>query len=197
MDARLPVTGISVERHAPARPTTIVRLLREALLIAAGTAFLALTARISLPLPFSPVPITGQTLGVLVVGALYGPTRGAATVLAYLVEGAAGAPVFAAGRAGLSVLAGPTGGFLVGFVPAAAIAGFAGARRRAALRLAILLLATAAVYACGVPWLMAVTGLPLAAALAAGALPFLPGDVLKAGLAGGVTPAGARLLRLR
>jgi biotin transport system substrate-specific component len=197
VDAHLPVPGISVERHAPARPTAVVRFVREALLLAAGTAFLALTARISVPLPFSPVPITGQTLGVLLVGALYGPRRGTATVLAYLAEGATGLPVFAAGRAGLPVLLGPTGGFLVGFLPAAAIAGLAGARRRAALRVVLLLLASVAVYACGVPWLMTVTGMTLPAALAAGALPFLPGDVLKAGLAAGVTPAGARVLRLR
>ena len=193
----MPVPGITAERRFAAPDTPLVRLLREVLLVALGTAFLALTARISVTLPFSPVPITGQTLGVLLIGALYGPRRGAATVLAYLAEGAAGAPVFAAGRAGPAVLLGPTGGFLVGFVPAAFLAGFAGARRRGAVRVGVLLAASVVVYACGVPWLMAVTGMGTEAALAAGVLPFLPGDVLKAGLAAGVVPGGARLLRLR
>lgn len=168
--------------------------MRELLLVAAGALFLALTAQVSVQLPFSPVPLTGQTLGVLVIGALYGPRRGAITVIAYLAEGLAGLPVFALGRSGLPVVLGPTGGFLLGFVPAAFIAGYAKAPRRAASRVVILLLATLVVYAVGVPWLAATRALPLAAALAAGMLPFIPGDVLKAGLAAGVTPAGTRLL---
>lgn len=197
MDARLPAPGITAERGWLARPSPLAWALREALLLLSGTLFLALTARISVPLPFSPVPITGQTLGVLLIGALYGPVRGPLAVLTYLVEGAGGLPVFAAGRSGLPVLLGPTGGFLAAFVPAAAVAGFAAPNRRAAFRLGLMLVASAVVYAGGVPWLMAVAGLPLERALAVGMLPFLPGDVLKAGLAAGVSPAGARLLRLR
>ncbi len=180
-----------------ARPSPLARAAREVLLLLAGSLFVALTAQISVALPFSPVPITGQTLGVLLVGALYGPRRGALTILAYLGEGLGGLPVFALGRSGLPVLMGPTGGFLIGFVLAAAIAGLAAPGRRAAFRLGLMLVASAVVYACGVPWLMAVTGLPLERALAVGMLPFLPGDVLKAGLAAGVSPAGAKLLRLR
>lgn len=169
-------------------------VVRELLLVAAGALFLALTAQVSVQLPFSPVPLTGQTLGVLLIGALYGPRRGAITVIAYLAEGLAGLPVFALGRSGAPVLLGPTGGFLLGFVPAAFIAGYANAPRRAASRVAILLVATLVVYAAGVPWLAVTRALPLAAALAAGMLPFIPGDVIKAGVAAGVTPAGARLL---
>ena len=168
--------------------------MRELVLVLAGTLFLALTARISVPLPFSEVPLTGQTLGVLLLGALYGPRRGALTVVAYLAEGIAGLPVFAAGRFGLSVVLGPTGGFLLGFVPGAFIAGLAAPTRRAALRLGILLAASLVIYAVGVPWLAVTRALPLQAALIAGMLPFIPGDVLKAGLAAGVTPAGGRLL---
>ena len=192
VDANLPIPGISSERRGIEAPVTVV--VRELLLVAAGALFLALTAQISVPLPFSEVPLTGQTLGVLLLGALYGPRRGAVTVLAYLAEGVAGLPVFALGRSGLPVLLGPTGGFLLGFVPAAFIAGFAGRDRRAALRLGILLIATLVVYACGVPWLAVTRALPIGTALTAGMLPFIPGDVVKAGLAAGVTPAGGRLL---
>src|SRR5687768_13900360 len=194
VDGHLPVPGITSERRMvePMAPAAVV--VRELLLVAAGALFLALTAQISVPLPFSEVPLTGQTLGVLLLGALYGPRRGVVTVVAYLAEGAVGLPVFALGRSGLAVLLGPTGGFLIGFVPAAFIAGFAGGSRRAAVRLGILLFATLVVYGFGVPWLAATRAMPVLAALVAGMLPFVPGDVIKAGLAAGVTPAGSRLL---
>jgi biotin transport system substrate-specific component len=170
-------------------------LLREVALLAAASVFLALTARISVPLPFSPVPISGQTLGVILIGALYGPRRGTLAVALSILEGAAGLPVFAAGRSGIGVLLGPTGGYIVGFLPAAAVAGvLAGGARRPAIRLMGFLLAGLAVYAVGVPWLMAVTGAPLGLAVVQGLLPFLPGDALKALVAAGVTPAGAALL---
>jgi biotin transport system substrate-specific component len=175
------------------RPRTV--LLREVALLAAASVFLALTARISLPLPFSPVPISGQTLGVILVGALYGPRRGTLAVALSILEGAAGLPVFAAGRSGIGVLLGPTGGYIAGFLPAAAIAGvLAGSERRPAIRLAGSLLAGLAVYAAGVPWLMVVTGAPPGLAVVQGLLPFLPGDALKALVAAGVSPAGAALL---
>src|SRR5688572_23577981 len=87
VDAHLPIPGISEahrRRVLPASPAAVV--VRELLLVAAGALFLALTAQVSVQLPFSPVPLTGQTLGVLLVGALYGPRRGAITVIAYLAE---------------------------------------------------------------------------------------------------------------
>ncbi|MGH2367697.1 MAG: biotin transporter BioY [Chloroflexota bacterium] len=165
------------------------------MLLVVATVFLALTAWISIPLPFSPVPISGQTLGVLLIGALYGPWRGALAVVAYLLEGIAGAPVFSLGRAGLAVVLGPTGGYLVGFVPAAAIAGvLARVGRPAWLRLSGLALATITVYLVGVPWLAVVTGMPAGAAIVNGLIPFLAGDAIKAALAAGVTPAGAAFL---
>ena len=180
---------------SPTRRRTAVVLGREAALLLGATVFLALTARISVPLPFSPVPITGQTLGVLVVGALYGPRRGALAVVVYLLEGAAGAPVFSAGAAGLAVLMGPTGGYLFGFLPAAAFAGvLGGGSRPAPLRLLAMALASLAVYAVGVPWLATVTGMPIGAAVAAGLLPFLPGDTIKVIIAAGVAPAGMAVL---
>ena len=189
------VDGAGGVRLTGAQPTALGKAMREVLLLVGGTAFLALAARISVPLPFTPVPITGQTLGVLLIGALYGPWRGALTVLAYLAEGAAGAPVFAAGRSGLPVLLGPTGGYLVGFVPAAALAGaLAGASRPVWLRLVGIVLATLVVYAVGGPWLAVAAAMPAADAVVKGLVPFLLGDALKAALAVGVTPAGAEAL---
>ena len=190
VDAHLPIPGITGSDRRSTHWALV--LAREAMLVIAATFFLALTAQITIPL--SPVPITGQTLGVLLVGALYGPRRGAVSVLAYLVEGAAGLPVFAGARAGVPVLLGPTGGYLVGFVPAAVIAGFARAGQPAIVRISLLILASVVVYVFGAPWLAAVRAMPLSTAVAAGVLPFLPGDVLKAGIAAGVLPAGALLL---
>jgi biotin transport system substrate-specific component len=178
-----------------ARPRLLSVLAREAALLVAASLFLALTARISIPLPFTSVPISGQTLGVLVIGAVYGPRRGTLAVALYILEGLAGAPVFAGGRAGIGVLLGPTGGYIAGFLPAAAIAGALGnCARRREVRLAGMLLASVAVYAVGVPWLMVVTGVPIGLAIVQGLLPFLPGDAVKSVLAFGVTPAGAALL---
>ena len=191
-DAR---AGVARPGAALARGFATTAMLREALAVLAGTVFLALTARISVPLPFTPVPVTGQTLGVLLVGALYGPRRGALTVLAYIAEGLAGAPVFAGGRSGLPVLLGPTGGYLVGFVPAAFIAGLGSGRRSAALRLGAIVVATVVVYVVGVPWLALAAGMPLALAAVRGLLPFLLGDALKAAITVGVSPAGAQMLR--
>jgi biotin transport system substrate-specific component len=175
------------------RPSLISVVAREVVLLVAATIFLALTARISVVLPFTPVPITGQTLGVILVGALYGPRRGPLAVLAYLAQGAAGLPVFAGGLGGLLVFAGPTGGYLAGFVPAAAVAGFlAGAGRPVWLRFFGALAASAMVYAGGVSWLVAL-GMPAERAIAVGMLPFLLGDAIKAALAAAVVPAGAML----
>jgi biotin transport system substrate-specific component len=182
-------------RLAAVRPSAGWVVAREGLLLVVASIFLALTARISVPLLFTPVPVTGQTLGVLLTGVLYGPRRGALAVLAYLAEGLAGAPVFAAGRSGLPVLLGPTGGYLVGFVPAAALAGcLAGSDRPVWRRLAGIALATLVVYAAGVPWLAVAAGLTFGAAAAKGLVPFLLGDALKALLAAGVTPPGAHVL---
>ncbi len=98
--------------------------------VLAGSALVALAAQLRIDLPFSPVPVTGQTFAVLVVGAVLGARLGAAALLTYLVEGLAGLPVFAGGTsawtpssAGVPVIAGPTAGYLVGFVAAAAIVG--------------------------------------------------------------------------
>src|SRR5687768_10456311 len=94
------------------RPRTASRLAYNVLLVAIGSVSIAACAQIAIPLPFTPVPLTGQTFAVLLIGIIYGSRLGAATVLAYLAEGAIGLPFFAGGASGLAVFAGPTAGYL-------------------------------------------------------------------------------------
>ncbi len=108
----------------PASAWAVVKAAYDVALVLGGSLFVALMARISIPLPFSPVPITGQTLAVLLAGALPGSARGALSLGLYLFWGLLGLPVFAGGTGGLARLAGPTGGYLVGFIFAAWITGF-------------------------------------------------------------------------
>lgn len=142
-----------------------------------GSAALAASAQITVPM--WPVPATLQTLVVLLLGALGGARLGLASVLLYLAEGAMGLPVFAGGAAGPAVLAGPTAGFLVGFLPAAWLAGFArGALARQAL---VLTAAHLVLFVPGVLWLATVVGLERA--IMAGFVLFIPGTLVKTGLA--------------
>ncbi|MBN1321202.1 MAG: biotin transporter BioY [Thermoleophilia bacterium] len=173
-----------------------------------------LTAGALCSVPFYPVPLTMQTLAVLVVGGLLGPRLGASAVAGYLALGLAGAPVFHGGLSGPAVLTGPTGGYLVGFLAAVSVMGFAASRVRRSgsaerggrvgvrdaswLReIAVLaggaLLAEAAIYTFGVPWLAFYTG-GLGNAVAAGLVPFLLGDALKTAVAIGAVRGGRRLL---
>ncbi len=165
-------------------------------LIWGASLFIALLAQVRLPLPFTPVPITGQTLAVLLVGAALGPRRGAAAVLLYLAEGVLGLPVFSGGGSGWTYLWGPTGGYLVGFVAAAWVAGSLAVRgwdrqgRRAWL---VFLLAEGALYLPGLAWLSVYVGPQRVLAL--GLYPFVLGDVLKALLAGALLPTVWRWVR--
>lgn len=160
--------------------------LRQLLLAAAGSALLALSAKVQIP--FYPVPLTMQTFVVLAIGMAFGWRLGALTVLLYLAEGAAGLPVFAGTPAkgiGLAYMLGPTGGYLFGFVIAAAACGYLAERgwdRRASTTFAAMCIGNLLIYACGLVWLGAAVGWdkPL---LAWGLLPFLPGDALKIALA--------------
>jgi biotin transport system substrate-specific component len=177
-----------------------MRLVRELLVLLLGTVFLALLARIEIRLePFSPVPITGQTLGVLLIGALYGPWRGALCLLAYLGEGAAGLPVFAGGASGAAILVGPTGGYLIAFPVAAAIVGLLVQPLRGVLSgwraLPGLLIGTIVIYLIGVPGLALSTGMGLLTAIEKGMLPFIPGDLIKVVVAAAVLPSGMTALR--
>src|SRR5699024_8677261 len=167
--------------------------VQDAGLVLAGTAVVALLAQVTIPLPL--VPITGQTLGVILVGAALGSRRGAAALLTYLLVGVAGAPV--------SLLS-PSFGFILGFVPAAFVAGWFAERawdRRPMLALAGFVAASAVPFLVGVPYLAmimnAVMGaeMGLGAALAAGLWPFLPGGLVKAALAAVLIPAAWRAVR--
>ncbi len=171
--------------------------LYDAALIVGGSVFIGLSAQAAIPLPFSPVPISGQTLSVLLVGALLGSRRGALAVLAYLFQGIAGLPVFAGGRFGLLHLLGPTGGYLFGCVAAAYITGLLAERgwdRRVGTTLLAMLLGNMAIYAFGLPWLAALVG--YSHVLALGLFPFILGDLVKLALAGALLPAGWKVLGL-
>jgi biotin transport system substrate-specific component len=182
-----------------ARPIALVvlpgSLLWKLVLVLAGSALIALAAQVRIPLPFSPVPVTGQTFAVLLVAAALG-RLGLASVIAYLIEGAIGLPVFAGGGFGVATIVGPTGGYLIGFALAAALVGSAVERgwdRHLVTALAAMLLGEVAIYACGLAWL-ARFALPVPL-LDAGLLPFIPGDLVKLALASLALPAAWRLVR--
>lgn len=167
-------------------------------LIVGGSLLIGLCAQIKILLPFGPIPVTGQTFAVLTIGALLGSRRGCLAVLAYLAEGAAGLPVFAFGG-GVGAFADPTGGYLIGFVPAAYVTGSLAQRgwdRRIASTVLAMALGNAAIYACGLFWLCYVMGIN-SAVLTAGLYPFVAGDLLKIVLAAILLPSGWKLLRLR
>ena len=158
------------------------RLLRNAVLAVGGSLLLALSAKVQVP--FYPVPMTLQTLAVLVLGAAFGARLAAATVALYLVEGLLGLPVFAGAVAGPAYMAGPTGGFLVGFLVAAAMIGWLAERgwdRSWATLLAAMALGHVIVFAFGFAWLAALIG--PAKAFAAGVAPFALATVVKTLLA--------------
>lgn len=149
--------------------------------MAAATAALALAAHVRVLVPFSPVPLTLQTLVVLWAGFALGRRGGLAAVTTYLLLGACGAPVFAVGG-GLAAFAGPTAGYLIGFMPGVAAAA-GGHRRGVAARAAAGALGLALIYLCGLGYLVGVIRMDVAAAWTAGAAPFLVGDVAKAAIA--------------
>jgi biotin transport system substrate-specific component len=165
--------------------------LRNVVLAIAGSLALWLSAK--LQVPFYPVPMTMQTFVVLVIGTAFGWRLGAATVALYLAEGALGLPVFAGTPEkgiGLAYMAGPTGGYLLGYFPAAALCGFLANRgwdRRIGTMALSMLLGTVVIYAFGLSWLGTIVGWdkPI---LAWGLTPFILGDLLKLALAAAVLP---------
>jgi biotin transport system substrate-specific component len=168
------------------------RLVAQILLVLGGTAVLALAAKITVP--FWPVPMTLQTLAVFLIAAAYGRDLAVATLLAYLAEGALGLPVFATG-AGLAYMAGPTGGYLVGFVAAAAIVGHAADRgfdRNAFVLFGAMMLGEIVILALGAAWLAVLFGAEKALAFGVG--PFIVTDVIKMALATAVVRAAILLL---
>jgi biotin transport system substrate-specific component len=167
-------------------------------LIFAGSLLLAVSAQIAVPLPFSPVPVTGQTFAVLFLGFLLGPKRAVFSVLLYLGQGLAGMPVFAAvPKAGLPVLLGPSGGYIIGFVPAAFLTGLLaqfGWDRRIWTTVLAMSLGNIVIYTFGLLWLTLLTGFSYNT-LSFGLYPFIPGDILKIALAAVMLPGGWKLLQ--
>lgn len=167
------------------------------MLVAAGSALMALSAQFSYQFSFSTVPVTGQTFAVLLIGTLYGSRLGAATVVAYLAEGAAGLPVFAGGHGGIGAIATASGGYLFGFIAAAFIVGLFAERGWDRTRWIALpmLLANAAIYVPGLIWLhqqFSIVGMPISweTTLDYGLWPFIAGDLAKLVAATIAMPAG-------
>ena len=172
--------------------------VREVGLVLAGTVALTLIGQISIPLPFTPVPISMGTLAALGVGAVLGSRRGALSALLLGALAAVGAPVLAGWSSGVVV----TFGYVIGYVLIAAIAGRAASvwsshsgstARRVATGVGLMLLASASVYVPGIVWLKIATGASWGAALSMGVVPFIVGDILKSLVATGLLPARGRL----
>ncbi|MGE5592854.1 MAG: biotin transporter BioY [Betaproteobacteria bacterium] len=175
------------------RRNDIYSLTRIALFAAITSAL----AFVSIPLPFTPVPVTAQSFGPMLAGLLLRPREAALSQLLYVLIGVVGIPVFAGGASGFGVLAGPTGGYLLGFVAGSCVTSLLAEKHAASKRfgtvwsiIACVVGGVIVVYGLGVPQLSLVTGLAPGDAVVAGALPFIPGDVLKACIAG---LAGSRL----
>jgi biotin transport system substrate-specific component len=171
--------------------------LRDLILILLGALIVAALAQVEIPLPFTPVPITGQTFGVLLVGAVLGSKRGAIFLPSYLTMGIFGLPFFAGGAHGLDIVIGATGGYLIGFIIAAYVIGLLaerGLERNVRTSIIPFLVGTGIIYICGVAWLAVVLG-SFTHALTAGLLPFLIGDTIKLFAAALMLPAAWKLVR--
>jgi biotin transport system substrate-specific component len=182
----------------PQRSNGFSPALRGAILIALGTALLTLSAKVNLPLPY--VPMTLQTLVVLMIGAAYGWRLGSATVIAYLAEGAIGFPVFAGPAGGIAPLIGPTGGYLAGFVLAAFATGWLSERGwdRTVPRLFVAMaLGHVIILAAGYLWLAAGMKLGFEKAWLVGIAPFIAASLIKNALGAALVPALRRLVDRR
>lgn len=172
---------------------------RSALVVVGFSLLTAAAAQVVVPLPFTPVPLTGQTFAVLLTGALLGPRLGGMAMFAYLLEGAAGLPFFRGGAGGIGHFSGATGGYLLAFPAAAYVTGLLAERgwdRRFVTAAAAMALGSFVILAGGWAWLALMFRTP-SEAFWLGVAPFLPGDVLKIALAAAALPAGWALLRRR
>jgi biotin transport system substrate-specific component len=192
---------MSITAAAPARPGQVLADLlpasrvRDVALVLGGAALVGIAAQISLPVPGSPVPVTGQTFAALLVGTALGSRRGFLSLALYALAGVAGVPWFAGGGSGAGA---PSFGYVLGMLLASAIVGALarrGADRSVPRTAGTMLLGEAVIYAVGVPYLAFATGMSASAAVAAGLTPFLIGDALKAALAMGLLPTAWRLAK--
>lgn len=186
-----PGPGVLADRVFPRRSTLV-----NVALVVGGAAVVGLLAQAEWRI--GPVPITGQTLGVVLVGGALGMRRGAAALTTYLLAGLAGAPLFAGGAGGPAYVLSPSFGFIIGFIGAAAIAGWAAERawdRNVLLAMAGFVLATAAPFVVGVPWMATLLGMTdPRVILAAGVTPFIVPGLIKAGIAAALFPLVWRLV---
>ncbi len=198
---RMPLYPTLWQALFPKRPRR-----RDLVLGMLGAGLLGMMAQISISLPFTPVPITGQTLGVMWVGATLGARLGFLTVLVYLGLGLGGLPVFSAGEAGLDQILGPTGGYLLAFPLAAAMIGSwverFGVDRHPAKLFPSLLVCSLVIFVTGATWLgvwqqEAGRFEGIGVVLQAGVIPFLPGDLIKSGLTTLVLPLCWRGIKAR
>jgi biotin transport system substrate-specific component len=170
-------------------------ILKDIFLILGGSWLVAIFAQIEIPL--QPVPITGQTFAVLLVGAVLGSKRGAAAMIAYIAQGGMGLPFFAGGASGLSILTGATAGYLVGFIGAAYVIGLLaerGLERSVKTSVLPFLIGTIVIYIFGVAWLSIVLN-SVSQAIQFGLLPFLIGDAIKLILAAVVLPIAWKFIK--
>lgn len=195
---------IAVPLSTPSALDAAGSKLRQAGIVLAGSALVAACAHISLPLGFTPVPLSLQPFAVLVLGLLLSPRLAAATLAAYLAEGALGLPVFAPGlampglpMAGLAHLLGPTGGYLLAYPAAAPMISFLFRRTRRGFGAGVVSAAAGnlLILAFGALWFAVLSHAPFQLAIAQTVVPFLPGDALKIAAAAGVAAAAARLRR--
>ena len=194
MNPEVGPASVGTRRASPVQS----RAVRRGITIGLGALVVALSAQVVVPVPFSPVPMTLQPLAVLAVGGLLGPAGGLSALILYIVLGALGLPVFAGGGSGILHLVGPTGGYLLAFPIAAAVTGaLAGQLPRSPLRVLLACaLGMVIIHAGGVAQLALLGGDP-ALAVRVGFVPFLTGDLLKAGLAAAlILAAGPRVRSL-
>ncbi len=173
-------------------------VITDVLCVVAGAALVAGAAQISITLASTPVPITGQTFAVLLVGASLGTVRGCASLLLYLLVGIAGAPIYAHHAHGWSQVTSTSGGYLVGFVVAAAVTGFLAEHRwdrRFSSSISLMLTGNVIIYAVGLPWLAVVLNTNLEKTLEYGLYYFVPGDILKLYLAAALLPTAWKVTR--
>ena len=190
----MPNASVLADVWYPATSSRVVP--RQVLLVGVGALVIALGAQVAFPLPFTPVPVTLQTLAVLLVGVVLGSRRGALAAAVYVVGGACGLPLFAAGGLGLVRLLGPTGGYLLGFIAAAFVVGWLaehGCGRNIWTAMLAMLAGTVVLYAIGLPWLAFYVG--SAHVVALGLLPFIPGAIVKLALAVLLLPTAWRFTR--
>lgn len=171
-------------------------LIYNIVLIIGGSLIIALSAHLKILLPFSPVPVTAQTFAVLMIGTLLGAKLGCLAVIAYLIEGIIGLPFFSSGG-GYTVLLGFTGGYLIGFIPAAYLTGFLAQKswdRRISTTILAMILGNLVIYTFGLLWLCRLMGINKSV-LYEGLYLFIPGDLLKIALAAALLPTGWKLLK--